>query len=389
MMRGLVLFSLLTPVAALCGAQDPLAEPGFQHFYNLEYDQAIEVFARKTVAADRDPAGFNQLAQSVFFQAMFAHGALESDLVSASDPFVSRPKLPVTALQKSRFENAIQRAIDLSQSRIQSNARDTKALYTLGVALGLRANWNYLVHKSWLDPLRDATHARKLHNQITDIDPNYVDAQLIQGMHDYVMGSLPITIKMMGAITGFRGDREEGMRSLRKVYEHGSVNRMDAAVLLAAILRREKRQAEAVPLLEEVTTRFPRNYLFRYELALLHADLGNRQKALQQIDVIDKMRAKVSLAMERVESMRGAVLLQLQDADGAIAALAKATAKTEHLDANTAAQAWLRYGQALDLKGRRGDAVSAYRRAMQVGPQTASGKEAKDYVGWRYKPKHS
>ncbi len=388
-MRGLVFLSLLVPMATLCGPPDPLAEAGFQHFYNLEYDQAIEVFGRKNVANDRDPAGFNQLAQSVLFQAMFAHGALESDLVSASDPFVSRPKLPVTEAQKSRFEGAIERAIELSQLRIQANARDTRALYTLGVALGLRANWNYLVHKAWLDPLRDATHARKLHNQITDMDPNYADARLIQGMHDYVVGSLPITIKMMGAIAGFRGDREEGMRSLRKVYEQGTVNRMDAAVLLAAILRREKRQAEAVPLLEEVTTRFPRNYLFRYELALLHADLGNRTKALQQIDVIDKMRVKVSLSMERVESMKGAVLLQMHDADGAIVALAKATAKTDHLDANTASQAWLRYGQALDVKGRRREAVNAYRRATQVGPLTASGKEAKDYVGSRYKPKHS
>jgi cytochrome c-type biogenesis protein CcmH/NrfG len=59
------------------------------------------------------------------------------------------------------------------------------------------------------------------------------------------------------------------------------------------------------------------------------------------------------------------------------------------LETHIAAQAWLRYGQALDVKGRRQEAVEAYRRATQVGPQTASGKEAKDYVGSRYKLKSS
>jgi tetratricopeptide (TPR) repeat protein len=388
-MRRLVFLSSLVPLLALAGPPDPQVELGFQHFYNLEYDQAIAVFSRVTAANPTDPAAFNFLAQSILFQAMFVNGALESDLISATDPFVTRPKLPVTEQQKKGFETAIQKALDLSQSRLAANPRDTRAMYTLGVAMGLRANWNYLVHKAWLDPLRDATQARKLHNQATDIDPNFTDARMVQGVHDYILASLPFAIKMLGMFTGFRGDREEGMRTIRTVYEKGSVNRSDAAVLLAAILRREKRQSEAVPLLEDVTSRYPRNYLFRYELALLYADLGDRGKVLKQLEVIDGMKGKVAIAPERVEYMRGAALLQLRDVDGAIVALAKATARSGQLDTTSASQAWLRYGQALDIKGRRAEAIAAYRRAIEVGPQTASAKEAKDYVGYRYKLKHT
>jgi tetratricopeptide (TPR) repeat protein len=322
-MSRTVLFFFLSALTLLAAPQDPFAELGFQHFYNLEYDQAIEVFGRKAAANPDDPAAQVHLAQSILFQAMFTNGALESDLISASDPFVSRPKLPVTGQQKSGFEAAIQRAITLTQLKVQANGRDVRALYMLGAALGLRANWNYLVYKSWLDPLRDATQARKLHNQVTEIDPNFHDARLVQGVHDYLVSSLPLTVKMLGVLAGFRGDREEGMRLLRLVYDKGSTNRMNAAVILAAILRREKRQKEAIPLLEEVTTKFPRNYLFRYELALLYADLGNRQKAMQQIDVIEKLRAKVPLSVERLEYMRGSALMQAWDFDGAVAALAK------------------------------------------------------------------
>lgn len=387
---SLWLISSLGSVAGASGSQpDPLSEPGFQHFYNLEYDKAIDAFTHKAAANPGDPAAYNQIAQSVLFQAMFANGALESDVISASDPLVSRPKLPVTEVQRTLFENAISHAITLSQTRLDANSRDARAMYTMGVAVGLRANWNYVVHKAWIDPLRDATQARKLHTHATEIDPNFMDAFLVQGVHDYLVGSLPMAMKMVGFLAGFHGDREQGMRTLRKVYDGGSINRIDGAVLLSAILRREKRQAQAVPLLEDVTSRFPRNYLFRYELALLYADLGDRQKVTQQIDMIEKMRVKVSLPQERVDYMRGSALLFAQDVDGALLALTKATAKTDNLNPMSAAQAWLRYGQALDMKGRRAEAVKAYRQAIQMGPQTASAKDARDCIGFRYKPKHS
>lgn len=387
---SLWLISSLGSVAGASGSQpDPLSEPGFQHFYNLEYDKAIDAFTHKAAANPSDPTAYNQIAQSVLFQAMFANGALESDVISASDPLVSRPKLPVTEVQRTLFENAIGHAITLSQTRLDANSRDARAMYTMGVAFGLRANWNYVVHKAWIDPLRDATQARKLHTHATEIDPNFMDAFLVQGVHDYLVGSLPMAMKMVGFLAGFHGDREQGMRTLRKVYDGGSINRIDGAVLLSAILRREKRQAQAVPLLEDVTSRFPRNYLFRYELALLYADLGDRQKVSQQIDVIEKMRVNVSLPQERVDYMRGSALLFAQDVDGALLALTKATAKTDNLNPMSAAQAWLRYGQALDMKGRRAEAVKAYRQAIQMGPQTASAKDARDYIGSRYKPKYS
>ena len=50
-------------------------------------------------------------------------------------------------------------------------AQGRRALYTLGVAYGLRANYNFLVRKAWMDSLRDATTARKLHNRVTELIP--------------------------------------------------------------------------------------------------------------------------------------------------------------------------------------------------------------------------
>lgn len=368
--------------------------PGFQNFYNLEYDDALAIFVREAAERPDQAQAQNNVAQTVLFRAMYQHGALESDLIGSAHPFSSRPKLPVTVTETAQFETAIAKAMDLSQKRLALRANDPEALYSLGVALGLRANWNYLVYKAWIEPLKDATQARKYHLQATTADPNFHDARLVQGVHDYLIGNLPFTAKMMGFLAGFRGDREEGVRTLRLVAAKGVRNKADAAILLAAILRREKKPEEAAPLLLDLTNQFPRNYLFRFELALLYADLHDGPQALAQIDAIEKSRAKRTpgfeqLKAERIAYMRGQVYFLLREYDQALPQLwtaAKASVNGD-LDINAVAQAWLRLGQTYDAKGRRQEALAAYKRAMDVGPQTASGKEAKDYMSSPFKHK--
>jgi tetratricopeptide (TPR) repeat protein len=384
--------SWIVLVSSLSFAQS--VPPAFQHFYNLEYDEALALFTRDAAEHPEQAQAQNNVAQTVLFRAMYQHGALESDLIGSAHPFSARPKLPVTAAETAQFEGAIAKSIDLSQKRLAANANDAEALYAMGVAIGLRANWNYLVHKAWMEPLKDATQARKYHLQATNADPNFHDARLVQGVHDYLIGSLPFTVKMMGFLAGFRGDREEGIRTLRVVATKGVRNKADAAVLLAAILRREKKQEEAVPLLVDMTNQFPRNYLFRFELALLYADLHDGPKALAQIDAIEQFRAKgtagfAQLKSERIAYMRGQVYFLLREYDQALPQLwtaAKASVNGD-LDVNAVAQAWLRLGQTYDAKGRRQQALAAYKRAVDVGPQTASGKEAKDYMSSPFKHK--
>ena len=52
--------------------------------------------------------------------------------------------------------------------------------------------------------------ARKLHNRISELEPDNVDARLVQGLHDYIVGSLPWGYKMLGFLVGIRGDKEKG-----------------------------------------------------------------------------------------------------------------------------------------------------------------------------------
>jgi hypothetical protein len=122
------------------------------------------------------------------------------------------------------------------------------------------------VKKAWVEALKDTTAARKMHKRVTELDPEFVDAKLTQGVNDYIVGSLPFQWKMFGFLGGFRGDKQRGIRTLKEVAEQGRVNRADAMVLLAALYLREKRPDDAIPVLKELTQEFPKNPLLKVEL---------------------------------------------------------------------------------------------------------------------------
>jgi tetratricopeptide (TPR) repeat protein len=172
---------------------------------------------------------------------------------------------------------------------LQQDNNDAGALYTLGIAYGLRANYNFSVRKAWVDALRDGTNARKAHARACRLDPNNVDARLIPGVYDYATGSLPIGYRILGFFGGYRGDRERGIHTLESVARDGKSNRVDAQAFLAIIYRRERRPQEAIPLLESLIREFPRCYLLIFEIVQMYNDLGDKQAALEQVQRIRRL----------------------------------------------------------------------------------------------------
>lgn len=373
-------------------AQDSHVTTGFDHFYNLEYDQAQAAFHRAIAGRPRDPNLHNHLAQTILYREMFRSGALESELVSGANPFLRRPKMNPSQKDRGQFEESIATAMALANERIAGNAEDVQALYSLGVSYGLRANYNFLVRKAWLDSLRDATTARKFHNKVTKLDSTIVDARLIQGAHDYVVGSLPLLYKILGFVAGFRGDKKKGIATLQLVAREGNLNRDDAGILLCAIYRRERRPEDAVPLLEELIPRFPRNYILRLEMVQMHSDLGNKEEALAVIRDMQELKRSgapgyADLPAEKIMFSRGTLLFWYRDLDQALEDFKRVTAKTGELDLNTEVLAWLRLGQTHDLLRQRKQAIAAYRHVIRIAPDSARAKQSRRYLRTPYKRK--
>jgi tetratricopeptide (TPR) repeat protein len=382
---------LLGLLAALPAAgQDPLAAHGFDHFYNLEYPQALAAFEQAARLNPGSPEAHNYIAEAIVFQEMLRGGALESEMVSGNNPFLRRPKLNASPETEKRFLAAIATAMNLSEERLARNSRDTGALYALGISYGLRANWNFLVRKAWRESLRDATAGRKLHNRISAIDPSNVDARLTQGLHDYIVGSLPFHYRILGFLVGFHGDKEKGIRTVREVAAHGRLNRVDAEVFLCALYRRENQPRLALPLVGDLLRRFPRNYLLRFEAAQMYSWTGDGPRALAAIQKVAELKTSGApgyreLPWETIHFQRGTIEFWYNDFARAGEDMRKVTESAAEVDLNTGVMAWLRLGQLYDLTNRRAAALEAYKRAIAYAPQADAARESRRYLSVPYR----
>lgn len=256
---------LFVPVAFSGSLRETMStQPGFDHFYNLQYDQALEIFCGQ-IERDRTSAdAYNHIAQTILYRAMYRGGLLSSEFIGGTK-FLHSPKLKLSESDAARFHDALNHAMSIEMERLAANPDDTRALYAEGVSYGLRANYAFVV-KEWIDALRDASEARKAHRRVTELDPSFIDAKLTQGIDDYVVGSLPWRWKLLGFLGGFHGDKDRGIRTLNEVAERGVMNRVDAMVLLAVVYTREHQPEKAVPLMKQLTEAFPRNTVFKVEL---------------------------------------------------------------------------------------------------------------------------
>jgi tetratricopeptide (TPR) repeat protein len=362
--------------------------PGFEHFYNNEYDQALAFFQEQSRKHPEDPAVQNAIAQTVLYREMFRDGALESELVTSSNAFLRRPKMQVSAENRALSLGATERAIALAEKQ----GKNARAVYAIAVAHGLRANFFFLVEKSWTRALHEIIAARRADDEALKLDPNFTEARMLHGIGEYVVGCLPAYMRILGALNGFHGDKEGGIRELERVFHSDAMNRYDAAILLTAVYRREHRPKDALPLLDVLARTFPRNYLFPFEKVQMYSDLGDKESALRVLNEIEtairtRQPGYANLPMERVEYARGNLLFWYRDPDGALDNLQRATRGAHLLDPNTAVMAWLRLGQVYDLKNDHRRAIEAYQTAMKTAPKSPPAKEAEAYIDKPYRRK--
>ena len=101
--RLLLAFALIAAAAPL--AADSV-EQAYDHFYNLEYDEALREFTTALQRNPGDPGLHNHVAQTILYRELFRLGALESELVTGSNPFVRRKMKPSAEVER-QFDEAI------------------------------------------------------------------------------------------------------------------------------------------------------------------------------------------------------------------------------------------------------------------------------------------
>ncbi len=257
---------------------DPLNSPAFEHYYNVDYDAAVQDFERILARHPNDAFALNHLLSAIQVRELYRMGAMNSGEYS-NDNFIGQAHRPADPAQKQRIKQLVQQAEKLEDAELARNPNNVDMLYARGVTRGQFALYTALIERAWFSALRNAVGARRDHERVLELAPQYTDAKLIVGAHNYVMGNLSLAVRMAVALIGLSGDKEKGLQYLSDDYNANVETSVDAGVVLMVFLRREHRYGEALQIARVIGPRFPRNYLLPLEEANLLRASGKNGEA--------------------------------------------------------------------------------------------------------------
>jgi hypothetical protein len=260
---------------------DPLNSAAFEHYYNVDYDAAVQDFERILARHPNDVFALNHLLSAIQVRELYRMGAMNSGEYS-NDNFIGQAHRPADPAQKEHIKQLVQQAEKLEDAELAHNPNNVDMLYARGVTRGQFALYTALIERAWFSALRNAVGARRDHERVLELAPQYTDAKLIVGAHNYVMGNLSLAVRMAVALVGLSGDKEKGLRYLSDDYNANGETSVDAGVVLMVFLRREHRYGEALAIARVIGPRFPRNYLLPLEEANLLRASGKSEEAEEQ-----------------------------------------------------------------------------------------------------------
>lgn len=358
---------------------ESLRVAGFDALFNLDYETARKNFREMAEALPNYPAGPQFLATSLWIETLYQTRRLQSSLYD-SDSFYAKTEDKADPRTVDQFRTWTRQARLLAEARLKQSPRDPEALYFLGATEGLKASFEEAVERRHLAALKDGSDAVDRHREVIKLDPSYHDAEITIGLYDYTVGSLPLAYKILAGIAGFHGSKKRGLAALERVTTEGHWARDDAKTLLIVLYTREKRFAESAALARELGAKYPRNYLYRLEAAdalvsqaalereanQTSAPTATENEAFATFESLLRDKAVRDTAARSLDLIHFKYGEALQTA-GQFEKAAKeflAAADAPNAQAGLATMAHLYAARALDLAGKRNDALTQYRAVL-------------------------
>ncbi|MHB1935709.1 MAG: hypothetical protein ACYCOR_03910 [Acidobacteriaceae bacterium] len=369
----------------------PEVQAAYQHFYDLDYADAQTRFEKIAAEHPTDPMAVDYRLNNSVFRELYRLDLLDTTLY-VEDGFLSG-KHPVTEnMHATRQIQALyRRALDLSNRRLAANPNDADALFARGFATSLETIYIGMVEKKYIAALHLASASRKDDDAVLKLDPNYVDCYLIVGVHDYVLGSLTMPLKVLAGLVGIHGSKSKGFKDLERVGQYGIINSVSARTSLAIFLRREAQYPKALEVIDGLQRQYPHNFLFALEHANLLKDSGQGIRAIAAYQALLRLATApggyypdphLEMAYYGLgEAARG----QRQIAQAAIAyesATAQPTASPL-----MKRRAHLAAGEMLDLLGQHAQARKQYDAVLALGTNSDQAKPAAKYESSPYSGK--
>jgi tetratricopeptide (TPR) repeat protein len=272
--------------------------------------------------------------------------------------------------------------------RLSKNPNDVDALFARAWVRSLRCTYVAMVERAFATGFRLASKAKDDAARALQLDPDYVDAKLIVGVYEYVVGALPWPFKLMIGFAGITGSKSKGLALLGDAGNHGVITSIEARTAIALFLRREAKYHEAIDVVRSLKNDYPHDFLFCLEEANLRKDAGEGMKAVDEYRKLLTDAAKPGyFASSKLElayfGLGDALRGQRHYAEAAQAY--EQAASASGVGPELKIRSLLDAGQCRDLNAERELAVRDYKAAIDAGPDTSRADQARKLLQHPYK----
>ena len=361
---------------------DPLVRQGYEHFYNLDYDGALKIFNQVAQGHPQEPIAWDYILVTTIFRELYHQDLLDTTYYAHDSFLTTKREVDIPKPTRDGIENLTNKVIAMSNERLKNNSADKNALFARGYARGMHAAYITLVDHSFAAAARQGYQARNDSEAVLKLDPQYADADMAIGIQQFAVASLPRFVRLMVGFMGVGGSKGKGLALLRDSAVHGVITSVESRTILSLFLRHDGQYPQALEVQRGLATQFPRDYLFRLEVANLLKDEGHGTEAIAAYKQVIADAAKPGYFIDPRLQM---AWFGLADTDRGYNDIADAAAGYTQAVEQPNCSDWLRRraeldaGEMDDLLHDRGDAVHLYGMAAAPGGDQSQAEAARRY----------
>ncbi len=366
---------------------DPTVREGFQRFYNLDYEGAMQRFEQVQRAHPDDPMANGYVLMDTIFRELYRQDLLDTTYYAREHFLSSGHKSDIPDATRKEIDALTDKSVALADARIKANPNDKDAYFARGYVKGMHAAWMTLADHSFSGAARQGLAARNDSEQTLKLDPKYADAKMAVGIQQFAVASLPRFVRMLVGIAGIGGNKEGGLNLLRESAAQGTVTKVESQTALSLFLRHDQRYEEAYTVAHGLAAQYPHDFLFRLEEANLKKDAGHGPEAIAIYKNVIADAGKHGFFIEPRLQLAYFGLAETQrgqnDIEGAADSYLKASEQPNSSDWMRR-RAELNAGMMLDLLHRRDEAVKEYQLAAAPGGDQTQAEPARKYEKTAY-----
>lgn len=328
---------------------DERYDRGIAYMYRLQFDEAEREFRQIVRIDPGSPAGYFALAALSWWR--------YSQNFDVQDSF---------KLVEKEFVSNSDKVIELAEAMEEEERDLDQAYFFMGSAYGLQGRW-YAVQKSWWKAYTRGRKGRKYLKKCVEENPAIYDAYLGLGIFDYYAATLPGVLGFAAKLF-VGGDRERGMEYVKLAKERGRFFRLEARFFLIEIYSMHEGDFKAAYAETEALRALdPSNMLFRLGEIMTHIQAEDWKGVLAECEAfLGAWQVRPQQGLEQQLAMiylsAGDALIALKRYEEAVHWLTGGIEKTGFPEKGWVTYCYLRRAQALDLLGRRLDALPDYKK---------------------------